>query len=458
MLTLLLAAVFLCEPCPWDMPRASAYQVTENGVRRLEDRYEAFEQWTSRSSLGTWSDADGRYFSLYSLDTALPPIRSDLRTRLDYAAGLREIKLRKSGELDRAAALAALMPPSCVGDTPLRLRQLPRNCADFEYFVSTNESVIAAAFLPKDSKHWLFAVWELAPGDSYPERFAQFEQVFLEKELPRLRSLRHSPPPKHPTERELLRADARHSVTNYANWHVTDGEEFTVLDDLNVARSFVTTLTNDMTAMRAKYKAAFPSPVVISNVLSVARIYANRSEYVAALDDDMMWSAAYWSPVRRELVAYLPPDGSGQLIENIRHEAFHQYLSYATLFRPVSPWLNEGYAQYFEDEGRGDWHPTEDQLKACAEALPGLLAMDYEQFYAGTDEERRLKYRLAWSIAWFLEKGAAKVRFAPFKDLRTRYLAELLKGGDMRRATAYAFETKDKLDDFVSEWLKFWTK
>ena len=162
------------------------------------------------------------------------------------------------------------------------------------------------------------------------------------------------------------------------------------------------------------------------------------------------------SPARRELVAYLPPDGETKLLETIRHEAFHQYLSYAALFRSVSPWLNEGYAQYFENTSHCDWHPTPEAVKTYAEALVAVMLMDYDEFYAGSDEARALKYRLAWSIAYFLETGAKEVRFQPFEDVRRRYLVKLLQTGDMREATAYAFESRDKLADFVEEWSRFW--
>lgn len=265
------------------------------------------------------------------------------------------------------------------------------------------------------------------------------------------------------TERNLLRRDAHHSIAAYANWHFTGAEEFAVLDDLP-SRSFVETLTNDFPVMRAKYAAALPTPLNGSNVLCVARIYATRDEYLDALETDgitnMTWSAAYWSPQRRELVAYLPPDGGQELLRTIRHEAFHQYLSYATSMISASPWLNEGYAQYFEDDGNADWGEgvelTDENLDRMAAAIPPLLLMDYAQFYDGNDFARRFKYRLAWSIVRFLEKGADEVRLKPFAGLKQRYVEALLETRDMRRATSAAFKDEDLLKKFIAEWKKFW--
>ena len=71
-------------------------------------------------------------------------------------------------------------------------------------------------------------------------------------------------PTPRTSERELLRADARHSVAAYPNWHVTDAEEFVVLDDLP-ARGFVESLTNEFAMMRAKYAAAVPTDIVGSH-------------------------------------------------------------------------------------------------------------------------------------------------------------------------------------------------
>ena len=88
--------------------------------------------------------------------------------------------------------------------------------------------------------------------------------------------------------------------------------------------------------------------------------------------------------------------------------------------------------------------------------IPDLLKMDYERFYDGSALERRLKYRLAWSIVRFIEKGARKVRFDPFKDLKSDYVAALLESKDRVVATGTAFKNADNLANFVTEWKKYW--
>ena len=467
---LLAASLFFTNPSPMEMPRAQAYLVKEKGVYRLEDRYDKTDLWISRTVDGSWRDDDGREFLLASLAEAVPPIAKDKPvTRSDYVADAVSIGKKDFNALFSAVDMLSPVPPA---EEFTRPHQTPRGYKEVRYYQGTNESAIVCAYLPENSERWSFAAWTLADGDDFAERLKTFEDEFLAKERTDLDERRESsaapekgdscrskkaPPPG---ERELLRADARHSVALYDAWRVTDGDEFTVLDDIGSAHSFTVSVTNDLKRMRAAYAATVPSPIDGSNVLCVARIFASREEYLDALEandhDDMEWSAAYWSPKRRELVAYLPPDGSEKLLETIRHEAFHQYLSYATSMIPTSPWFNEGYAQYFEKGPDGPDFVDSADLVAFAELLTAVMAMDYDEFYAGTDRERQLKYRLALSIAVFLEKGASEVRFEPFKDVKRDYVDALIKTKDMRKATAAAFKTVDNMKLFVSEWTNYW--
>lgn len=462
---------FLC-PVPLDMPRAEAFLVTEpDGTRRLEDRFDTLDLWTAQSVLGRWEDDAGRTLTVARLDIVPPKAAGVTATREDYDDDRVVIGRREAGLRDQAIAA---LSPFALPEEPAKPRQGVRGFKDILYFQGTNTSSIVCSFLPEKSGSWYLAVWDLAEGDEVETAVEAFEREFLgrwDEFLARdLRSEAEAPKRKPGktaktglAERELLRADAKHSVTNYLAWHATDGDEFIVLDNLpGSSADFIVSLTNDMKRMRARYAATVPSPLDGTNVLAVARIFRDRDEYLDAVGEDMKWSAAYWSPARRELVAYLPEGGSKELLKTIRHEAFHQYLSYAGSMIPASPWLNEGYAQYFEDEESADWNLagadlTPEGVERLAASVPGLMGMDYETFYAGTDAERMLKYRLAWSIVRFLEKGAPEVRHAPFKDLKRDYLRALLATKDMRQATAVAFGSSGKLELFVEEWKKYWS-
>lgn len=463
MILFLAASLFMADPAPLDMPRAESYIVKEGDAYRLEDRYNRLDLWTSRAVIGCWCDDAGRTFTLARLSVTPPMVNDEsFQTRSSYTAGCVAMpKARRFGreipkEIKRSLELLSPCQLMERGRSP---RQLPRGYADVDYWQEpTNSSTIVCSFLREKGKSWYMAVWELADGDNIYEKMGVFEDCFLAKEFLQLKESNDIDPSLG--EREQLRLDAHHSVAAYPSWHVTDSKEFVVLDHIGARSSFVSVLTNELPVMRAKYAEVLPTPIDGSNALCVARIYADRNEYLDAIGDDMQWTAAYWCPWRRELVAYLPDGGEVELLRTFRHEAFHQYLSYATSMISVSPWLNEGYAQYFEDMDKHEWDEmlSLEDIDRLAKLIPNLLSMNYEQFYDGSDQERRLKYRLSWSIARFIEHGAPKVRFQPFKDLKSKYIETLLRSQDMQKATSAAFCSKDRLVLFISEWKKFWKK
>ncbi len=470
---LLSAILWFAQPAPLDMPRAEAYLVKDTeGSLWLEDRYDELDLWTGRTVLGRWNDREGRQLTVSKLDTMAPLFTGQTLTRERFASATEPLPVKRLDLRDQAIAWLA---PFDLPEEPVSPRLDLHGFKQVQYLHGTNTNAVVCAFLPEKASAWYLAVWNLLPEDDFETAVETFEDEFLSdwderrkeglrseeglaEAAPRTRTKRRR---TRVEERDLLRADAQHSVTNYPNWHVTSAPEFIVLDDLPANSAAVTTLTNELALMRAKYAAAFPSPVNGSNVLAVARIFKDRDEYLTALDDNavegMEWSGAYWSPARRELVAYLPPGGTTELLKTFRHEAFHQFLSYACAMIPTSPWLNEGFAQYFEDEAATDWG-IEVDLDQVADLIPALMRMNYSQFYDGSSAERQLKYRLAWSLACFLEKGAPKVRFEPFKDLRRTYVESLLRHQDAERATAEAFGSADKLKQFIAEWKKFWEK
>ena len=468
MTAFLLASLFFTTPAPLDMPRAEGWVVTEKDRVRIEDRFDVEDLWYSRAVTGCWLENEGERAFLLADLSYLPPAVGGRMTRSDYEGTLVRPDRRDQHQL--LTQLRQVSPILLSGEF-VRARQLPHGMKEVRYYEGTNALDIVCAFRPEGSDRWLAAVWELAEGDDREEMRKSFEGSFW-KELGE-RGIGNGESGKgngesgkgkrgkkgRLSERELLKRDAAHSVAAYDSWHCTPGEDFVILDDLKDGRTFVASLTNDLAVWRGRFAAALPPVTDTSEALSVARVYRNRADYLLAAGEEMKWSAAYWCVSRRELVACLPADGSlAELRRTFRHEAFHQYLSYATAMIPTSPWLNEGYAQYFEDEGRDtfDLAFTEERWDEAELALPGLLMMDYRQFYDGSDAQRRLNYRLAWSVAYFLEHGAPEVAHEPFRDLKRLYLESHAKTKDMRKATAACFGTEDNLKLFCNEWKKFW--
>ncbi len=460
---LLAASIFFCEPVPLEMPRAEAYLATSgDGSCRAEDRYNRKDLWISQAVAGRWIDEDGRVFILSDIAIEPPSEISSASTvtRRGYAKERRLFKLDRSsppspsGSFLRALKILSPVEPS----EECAQIDLPRGYKALRYWHGTNTSAVVCAFLPENSSCWRLATWRLAQGDDFGRSLEVFEEEFLKKEALSFNASKPYIPDASCSERELWRNDVRHSVDRYERWRVTDRPEFMVIDDLPGSNGFVEALTNELEVMHAKYSAAIPGVFDGAGHLSVLRIFGSHDEYLDALSAEgitnMNWSAAYWCRSRRELVAFLPPEGNSRLMKTVRHEFFHQYLSFASGMIEASPWINEGYAEYFEDESVDPFDFLPD-VTNWADALKAVMSMDYRQFYSGNDAQRAFNYTLAHAIAYFLEHGAGKVRFNPFGRLKADYFKALVSTRDMASATLAAFGSEELFDLFVQEWLKF---
>lgn len=459
------------EPLPLEMPQAESYLVSsKEGERRIVDRYSVLDLWTGESVIGRWIDDDGSVLTLARLDVRLPS--DPTIPPLERGAWLtRRVALGKDDDRARDEAVKALSPVDL--SAPVKPRRSKRRNFDglVEYPALEGDSLVWAwRFKAKekgDYGGWWMA--SLEPGDSVrmEEARARWDEDFLDNVNAWKGPL--AAPASGATEGELLKFDRRRSVAAYSQWHSTETADLSILDDIDpvIGAPLVATITNELSVLRAAFARSAPSPLDIKDSIAAMRLFATREEYLQYVGGDAEWSAGQWDPVHRELAAWLPPSAADSLERTLRHESFHQYLAYACAFAQASPWFNEGHAEmfeYVEFDGEGGLEIGMDENAAAfirtnaeslAELIPALMLMDYRQFYDGSDEARELKYRLAWSIAYFLEKGAPEVRNHPFDGIRARYLKKLVETRNMLEATSLVFNG-DMTKLLVAEWLKYW--
>ena len=276
----------------------------------------------------------------------------------------------------------------------------------------------------------------------------------------------------HAAETRLLASDYSRSVINYEDWHFASASNLVVVDNMpnDTKRSqFIAALTNGLPKYHAAYRAMLPSPLVDDTHVAAVRIFNSREEYLGYVGLENEMTAALWHPQTRELVLHYPLGGFEALLRTIWHEALHQHLDYACSMIHTPAWFNEGHAELFEHshfdmDGNIVFEQDPDavlviqnEVSALAEYLPALFSMDYPEFYSGTADERQMKYRLAWSVAYFLQIGAPDVRFQPFKNLR----ADLMKAvvSTQRRDEACRIVLTDEVcKKLIDEWLSFWRR
>ena len=467
---------------PFSLPKAEGYLVTSGkGERRLEDRFDVFDLWVSATLRGRWMDDEGNQLQIARL-FARPPTDAPgtVCTRRDFYDELKRqlVDPKQPGQRDEAAR--AIAPVDVQGPVKAR-RSQRKNLRDVVYYPSTNDHALVCAFRPrtperKETADWYLVSLLAAPNADMDEVQAWFDDSLLDEiSIPAARA-RPEPaasalPPDDATEQELLQRDVRGNIVNYDDWHSTFAEDVLVVDnvDLSVRGPFISALTNNLPRLRRAYAHAVPSALSATNQTAVVRVFRSREEYLAYVGVEQKWTAALWSPVRRELVLYHPETGTEQLLHTVWHEAFHQYLAYAGSMIESSPWFNEGHAQLFEHshfDRKGEIVFDRDVQAAAymqeyaaemAQNIPAVLEMDYKAFYGGTQEEIAVKYRLAWAIAYFLEVGAPNVHYRPYENLRADYLKALVRTRSMREATAAVLD-EEMREAFVSDWLDFWKR
>lgn len=462
---------------PLPLPRAQAYLVTEERRSRLEDRYDTFDLWTECSLRGRWRDAEGNVLYLARLSACVPnDAPGTVCIRRTFYSNLAPMAVK---DVDARNLAVQHLSPVETGD-PVRSRRAQRqNLKDLWFYPTTNDHALVCAFRPRSPERseepaWYLAALIAAPDADMDEVRARFDGDFLDRiARPTFRS-RPSPavpefPPAKADENALLRWDMRASVANYDEWACSQADDVLVLDDLTPFQrtTLVGELTNALPRYRRAYARCVPSPLTATNQTALVRVFREREDYLAYVGVEQKWTAALWSPLHRELVLYHPQKGNDELLKTVWHEAFHQYLSYAGSMISASPWFNEGHAELFGHShlGLDGTVVFERDLEAVtylrtyatdlAEILPDVLMMDYDDFYAGTSEDIQAKYRLAWSVAYFLEVGAPKLRFRPYERLRADYMQALIRTKSMHEATQAVFSATPR-EKFVAAWLDFW--
>jgi hypothetical protein len=96
-------------------------------------------------------------------------------------------------------------------------------------------------------------------------------------------------------------------------------------------------------------------------------------------------------------------------------------------------------------------------VQAGSVPLQALLKMSPGDFYngGGTDRGRSQNYALAWSLVYFLRKGAPADPEPKFASVLPKYEAALREGKNGEEATSIAFEGIYP-EALESAWRAFW--
>ena len=250
-------------------------------------------------------------------------------------------------------------------------------------------------------------------------------------------------------------------------WWEQSNDRYKFLTDLDRAKGgkFIKDAMRLMTAMRKSYEFYIPptNEVGVCTV-RVFKTLAGYREYRSSTGTEDSMSCGLWDPSREELL--IAAEDPKQAQNTMRHEAFHQYLHYATKRGDHALWFNEGHACFFENV---KYNPAKNTVNVIekgnratwvgqdpvryANAIDDVVRLSYGEFYSG---DVNFHYCTAWAICYFLEKGAyASKEFAPYRGIVPKYLELMARGASAEDATAQAWAlVKDR--DVAADFMKFW--
>lgn len=472
---------------PVPMPQAQTFLFAGDGTLSREDRFQPFELWYGNQCCARWRDAAGNRLVLGRATRRLPAFAEETvsRERFEQAlrAGAGSGEIRDRETLNEWVATFADTP--VYEPEPLRLNAFALD--EVLFYPCGEAEKLVYAFLPRRRgaaarPDW-FCVTFHAPGATDPNALREhFEAAFLcsisqpsraeadqgpqaeELEIRGPEGARLPDLTDHPVRRE-----ARKSVENYGDWWFAETGDAMILSDADtdLGKRLIQTLQETLPPLRQAFAQLVP-PLTRDRDIALLRLFQRRPDYAHYTGPAYAWTGGMWMPGRRELV--LPLDADPQaILRTVRHESFHQYLSFAYGMVPAAPWFNEGHACFFENartdaEGRVILDEDTDRvfllldhLDTALTLLPHLLHASYEEFYAGLSTGRRLKYAMAWALVYYLQKGAPTERNTPFQQILPAYADALARELDGAKATEAAFAGVDMavfLDTFREFWLK----
>lgn len=410
-----------------------------NGTTRVK-WYAPVDIWRDREEIGTWHDTGGNALCLAVVDALVPKFKRKHWYRAEI-----EVALQESARSFRG--------------TEAELAEWKRSWGGEgkgEFFVAKN-------------------------GKRYYVDFSFRRPVKDDERMKLIRTFIDN-------VRVASESPAKESGPVSMKWWTHENAQYRFSSNLPKTQGivFIKKMMKVLLATRKRYESYVP-PRKKFGVCAV-RVFRNLVEYrqqrPLTRDADAE-SIGAWDTNKEELL--LSSVGAREKFQTTMcHEAFHQYLHYATGRDDHAVWFDEGHACFFEnvqydleknmamvtDSGPyADW--VERDVERVARRLTEILRQDRDAFYCNNNPLARVNVHnrtvdaayynhvTAWALVYFLEKGAyADDDFAPYRKIVPTYLDAMSRGLKWDQATKLAWQPvaeRDLAVDFLVFWEKFRT-
>jgi hypothetical protein len=478
------------DPEPLAQPKVYTYAFTQGTETIRKDLFDGQELWYGAQHAGQWCDESGNTFIIGRVLQKLPTFNTGRMKHIpreEVAKALAEPANQIDPEKneDLLAWIKDFTGEAPQELEPLKVSGMGLAQALFVKMASEKSPLVylfrVKTRLPNGNatkSAWYAAILKIADKTPPAKVRKDFEASFLPAVTAASRStlfaggalqpktaggLGKPAIPPHPS-----RDAAKKSIENSKGWWFAETAEYVFLSDIrsSTGKRIVSELQKELPIFRAACSKMIPPAEPISDV-SVVRIFEERADYQKYVGKDHEWSAGLWSPSQRELVICSQGKEFEITMQIIRHEAFHQYLFYASGMKEHAVWFNEGHATFLEESktlstGKGIDLPESARIKYAVEHLD-LVAMNldkvlsgsYQSFYSGSQEERFLNYSTACALVYFLRKGVPSAKLTAYAKVLETYQASVQETGDGAKATQKAFEGVD-MTKFKADFIKFW--
>ena len=468
---------------PIPPPETRAFVVATGRTLTREDLFNPDDLWFSLECCARWITDTGQSLIIARMEHQPLPAQEEDMTRSAFQAAMAlsssHISVSDTPQLrtwiERCIS-APVKPGEHVKGTSFDLEEVL-------YFPCDLTNTLIYAFRPQNSettssKTWFCAIYQSSEVRDPADFRADFEANFLAQIKTKTArqgdaaielNVNAKTPPTVDRPDDPIRREARKSIENYSDWWIYEVNGYVILSDVDpsTGKTLVDALRKNLPILQKAYVTLAP-PFSDDHDISVLRIFRNPADYVRYVGEGYSWTEGVWMPKRRELVA-LYTDNTTRLLRVIQHEAFHQYISFAYCMQTPAPWFNEGHAMLVEQATISQKSivtlPEDEERLAllmenfdvACENMEAFLLASYDQFYGGTDAERRLKYAMAYGIVYYLQKSKLQERNAPYAWMIDTYAETIKKSSDYQEANQRLFEKID-MADFVEKFSAFWRK
>lgn len=436
-------------------PKAMFYRFHRGDEKWQETHFDVREFWRAAQRGCQWKDRKGNELVVASLLAPLPGFEAEHAKREDIEAKMAETSdAFKEATDEMLADWVSSYSGTDVGAAALK--EMSVSSLEAVRTVDFGKANRAAAVFRMKSGGWHYAAFSFAQP-AKPAEATRLLKQFLSAAVATV---------------------AGAGSSKEGRWLTLKVPGYVFKTDLSEsqAKAFVKNTGRLMEAMQAAYRRYVPPTKKLGE--STIRVFSRQEEYddyvSRATGKEPGRTIGLWSPSHEELLVLdMGNSAREETAKILRHEAFHQYLFYATGGEHHAVWFNEGHAGFFEnvqyDAKKNAVRVTDDprdRRPAAVGADPGrfaslvpkILMLDYEAFYEGTLKEVNDRYSAAWAAVYFLQKGApALAEFAAYRKVLPTYRKAMSEGAGANEATRQAWDTVRERD-FAADFVKFWNK